>query len=394
MQQYSKRILSLSESATIAVASLARKLQAEGKDVLSFSAGEPDFDTPQVIKDEAIRALNCGFTKYTAVAGIPELLQAIAQKLKRDNNLEYEPKEIIVSNGAKQSLFNTFQAIIDDGDEVLIPTPYWVTYPELVTYSGGKPIFIPTTQEYGFKARGVDFERAITQKTKAIVLTSPSNPTGMIYTKEELQTIADIAIKHNLWVISDEMYEKLVYDGAFVSIASLNDSILQKTITINGLSKSVAMTGWRMGYAACKDQKLIKLMDNLQSQCTSNINSLTQKASIMALNGSADPDIEAMREAFKERRDIACKLIEEIPGINVVKPDGAFYLFINIQNVKGYNGDSMQFCKALLEQVGVALVPGSAFGMDGFVRMSFACDLAQIKEGFVRINKFVRGESL
>lgn len=393
MQQYSKRILSLGESATIAVASLARKLQAEGRDVLSFSAGEPDFDTPQVIKDEAIRALNCGFTKYTAVAGIPELLQAIAQKLKRDNNLEYDPKEIIVSNGAKQSLFNTFQAIIDDGDEVLIPAPYWVTYPELVTYSGGKPVFIPTTEEYGFRARGIDFERAITPKTKAIVLTSPSNPTGMIYTKDELQTIADIAVKNNLWIISDEMYEKLVYDGTFTSIASLNDSILQKTITINGLSKSVAMTGWRMGYAACKDQKLVKLMDNLQSQCTSNINSLTQKAAIVALNGSADQDIETMREAFKERRDTACRLIDEIPGISTVKPDGAFYLFINIQKVHGYNGDSMQFCKALLEKVGVALVPGSAFGMDGFVRMSFACDLAQIEEGFVRINKFVRGEA-
>ena len=392
MQQYSKRILSLGESATIAVASLARKLQAEGRDVLSFSAGEPDFDTPQVIKDEAIRALNCGFTKYTAVAGIPELLQAISQKLKRDNNLEYDPKEIIVSNGAKQSLFNAFQAIIDDGDEVLIPSPYWVTYPELVTYSGGKPIFIPTKEEYGFKARGIDFERAITPKTKAIVLTSPSNPTGMIYTKDELQAIADIAVKHKLWVISDEMYEKLVYDGTFTSIASLNDFIMRQTITINGLSKSVAMTGWRMGYAACKDQKLIKLMDNLQSQCTSNINSLTQKAAIVALNGSADQDIESMREAFKERRDTACRLIDEIPGISAVKPDGAFYLFINIQKVNGYGGDSMQFCKALLEKVGVALVPGSAFGMDGFVRMSFACDLAQIEEGFVRINKFVRGE--
>lgn len=393
MQQYSKRILSLSESATIAVASLARKLQAEGRDILSFSAGEPDFDTPQVIKDEAIRALNCGFTKYTAVAGIPELLQAIAQKLKRDNNLEYDTKEIIVSNGAKQSLFNTFQAIINEGDEVLIPAPYWVTYPELVTYSGGKPVFIPTTEEYGFRARGIDFERAITPKTKAIVLTSPSNPTGMIYTKNELQTIADIAVKNNLWIISDEMYEKLIYDGTFTSIASLNDSILQKTITINGLSKSVAMTGWRIGYAACKDQKLVKLMDNLQSQCTSNINSLTQKAAIVALNGSADQDIETMREAFKERRDTACRLIDEIPGISTVKPDGAFYLFINIKKVNGYNGDSMQFCKELLEKVGVALVPGSAFGMDGFVRMSFACDLAQIEEGFVRINKFVRGEA-
>lgn len=390
MQTYSKRILSLSESATIAVATLARQLQAEGKDVLSFSAGEPDFDTPQVIKDEAIRALNCGFTKYTSVAGIPELLQAIATKLKRDNGLDYDAKEIIVSNGAKQSLFNVFQAIIDDGDEVLIPTPYWVTYPELVTYSGGKPVFVPTNEEYNFKARGIDFERLITPKTKAIVLTSPSNPTGMVYSKAELEDIAQVALKHNLWVISDEMYEKLIYEGEFVSIGAINDSILQKTITINGLSKAVAMTGWRMGYAACKDKTLVKLMDNLQSQCTSNINSITQKASIIALNGSADVDIEHMREAFKERRDIACNLIDEIAGISIVKPHGAFYLFINIQKVRGFDGDSMKFCKALLEKTGVALVPGSAFGMDGFVRMSFACDLEQIKEGFIRIAKFVK----
>ncbi len=390
MSKYSKRIQSLSESATIAVATLARKLQAEGRDILSFSAGEPDFDTPKVIKEEAIRALNSGFTKYTSVAGIPELLEAISQKLKRDNNLSYEPKEIIVSNGAKQSLFNAFQALIDDGDEVLIPAPYWVTYPELVTYSGGKPVFINTNEEYGFRARGIDFENAITSKTKAIVLTSPSNPTGMIYSKDELEDIAQVAIKHNLWVISDEMYEKLVYDGEFVSIASLNDEISKRTITINGLSKAVAMTGWRMGYAACKDKNLVKLMDNLQSQCTSNINSITQKASVIALNGSADTDIEYMREAFRERRDVACDLIEEIAGISVVKPQGAFYLFINIQNVKGFNGDSMRFCKELLEKVGVALVPGSAFGMDGFVRMSFACDLEQIKEGLDRISRFIR----
>lgn len=389
MQKYSKRILSLSESATIAVASLARKLQAEGKDILSFSAGEPDFDTPQAIKDEAIRALNSGFTKYTAVSGIPELLEAISHKFKRDNNLDYSTKEIIVSNGAKQSLFNIFQALINEGDEVLIPTPYWVTYPELVVYSGGTPIFIPTTQEYSFKVRSIDFERAITSKTKAIVLTSPSNPTGTVYDKADLEAIAKIAVEHNLWIISDEMYEKLIYEGDFVSIASLNDEILQRTITINGLSKAVAMTGWRMGYAACKDTTLIKLMDNLQSQCTSNINSITQKASIVALNGSVDVDINYMREAFKERRDLACNLISEIPGINVVKPQGAFYLFINIQNIRRYNGDSMQFCKDLLEKAGVALVPGSAFGMDGFVRMSFACDIEQIKAGFIRIAKFI-----
>ncbi|RDU72884.1 pyridoxal phosphate-dependent aminotransferase [Helicobacter aurati] len=390
MPQYSKKILSLSESATIAVATLARDLKAQGKDILSFSAGEPDFDTPQIIKDEAMRALNSGFTKYTSVAGIPELLQTIANKLKRENNLQYDSKEIIVSNGAKQSLFNVFQAIINEGDEVLIPAPYWVTYPELVIYSGGKPVFIPTTEEYDFKARGTDFEAAITAKTKAIVLTSPSNPTGMIYSKAQLESIAQIAIKHNLWIVSDEMYEKLIYEGTFTSIGSLSDEVLQRTITINGLSKCVAMTGWRMGYAASKDKTLIKLMDNLQSQCTSNINSITQKASIPALDGSVDLDISHMREAFKERRDMACNLIKEIPGISVIKPEGAFYLFINIQKIRGFNGDSMEFCKSLLEKNGVALVPGSAFGMDGFVRMSFACDIEQIKKGFMRIADFIK----
>ncbi|PAF45361.1 pyridoxal phosphate-dependent aminotransferase [Helicobacter sp. 11S02629-2] len=386
--QYSKKILGLHESATIAVDTLAKKLKAEGKDILSFSAGEPDFDTPKPIKDEAVRALNLGFTKYTPVAGIPELLDAIREKLKRDNGLEYERDEIIVSNGAKQSLFNTFQALIDDGDEVLIPSPYWVTYPELVTYSGGKPVFVPTKQEYNFKASALDFEKHITPKTKALVLTSPNNPTGMVYDKEELTEIAKMAVKHKLWVISDEMYEKLVYGVKFHSIGSLGEDILKQTVTINGLSKSVAMTGWRMGYAASKDKKLVKLMTNLQSQCTSNINSITQKASIIAL--SLTTEVEQMREAFEARRDEACAIIKRISGISVVKPDGAFYLFIDISKVKGFNGDSMEFCKELLNQKGVALVPGVAFGMDGFVRMSFACSIEDIREGIARIEAFIK----
>lgn len=392
-QTYSNKILNLSESATIAIASFARKLKAEGRDILSFSAGEPDFDTPQLIKDEAIRALNIGFTKYTAVAGIPELLQAISDKLKRDNKLDCSPSEIIVSNGAKQSLFNTFQALINEGDEVLIPSPCWVTYPEVITFSGGKPVFIETKEEFNFKARGLDFAKAITEKTKAIVLTSPSNPTGMIYNKDELEGILKVAKEHNLWIISDEMYEKLSYEKQATSIASLvdiNSDIAKRIVTINGLSKSVAMTGWRMGYAACKDKNLIKYMDNLQSQCTSNINSLTQKASIVALSEEINQDIEYMREEFKKRRDVACKIIDDIPGLSVVKPDGAFYLFINISGVKKYNGDSMKFCNDLLENAGVALVPGIAFSMDGFIRFSFACDIEDIKEGLRRINEFIK----
>ncbi|PAF48470.1 aspartate aminotransferase [Helicobacter sp. 12S02634-8] len=389
--QYSQKIQNLSESATIAISTLAAELKAKGKNILSFSAGEPDFDTPQVIKDEAIRALNSGYTKYTPVAGIPELRQAIAAKLKRENNLDYTPSEILVSNGAKQSLFNALQALIEQGDEVIIPAPYWVTYPEIVIYSGGKPVFIPTDEATDFKITPKQLKEAITPKTKALILTTPSNPTGIVYTQSELIQIAQILQGSNIWVISDEMYEKLTYDIVFTSAASISEDMMKRTITVNGLSKSVAMTGWRMGYLATKDTKLLKLMNNLQSQCTSNINSITQRASIVALNGEADSDIEMMREAFQKRRDLACELIENIAGLSVLKSQGAFYLFINIKDITRYNGDSMRFCKDLLETEGVALVPGKAFGMDGYVRFSFACSNEQITEGFKRIAKFLKG---
>ncbi|PAF50020.1 aspartate aminotransferase [Helicobacter sp. 12S02232-10] len=387
---YSQKIKNLSESATIAISTLASELKAKGRDILSFSAGEPDFDTPQVIKDEAIRALNSGYTKYTPVAGIPELLKAIADKLERENGLTYSPKEILVSNGAKQSLFNIFQALIEEGDEVIIPSPYWVTYPELVTYSGGKPVFIPTNESTDFKITPKQLKEAITSKTKMLVLTTPSNPTGMVYLKNELIQIAEILQGSKIWVVSDEMYEKLIYDVEFTSCAAISEDMMSRTITVNGLSKSVAMTGWRMGYLATKDLKLLKLMNNLQSQCTSNINSITQRASIVALNGEADADIELMREAFQKRRDLACELIGDIGGLKVLKPQGAFYLFINIKDISKYNGDSMKFSQELLEKEGVALVPGKAFGMDGYVRFSFACSNDQIIEGLNRISRFVK----
>lgn len=387
---YSQKIQNLSESATIAISTLASELKAKGRDVLSFSAGEPDFDTPQVIKDEAIRALNSGFTKYTAVPGIPELREAIAKKLKRENGLSYTPKQVLVSNGAKQSLFNIFQALVNDGDEVIVPAPYWVTYPELVIYSGGKPVFITTDENSNFKITAKQLKNAITPKTKILVLTTPSNPTGMVYTKAELTEIAEVLKDTKIWVVSDEMYEKLVYGVKFTSAASISDDMMKRTITVNGLSKSVAMTGWRMGYLATTDDKLVKLMDNLQSQCTSNINSITQKASVVALNGDADRDIEMMRQAFEKRRDLACDLINNIGGLSVQKPQGAFYLFINIKGVTKFGGDSMKFCSELLSEQGVALVPGSAFGMDGYVRLSFACSTEQIIEGIKRIEKFAR----
>lgn len=385
---YSSRITNLQESATIAISTLATTLKAQGRDILSFSAGEPDFDTPEPIKLAAKAALDQGFTKYTQVAGIPELKQAIANKLERENGLRYEPKQILVSNGAKQSLFNVFQALIDKGDEVIIPAPYWVTYPELVTYSGGSNVFIETNEQNGFKITAKSLRQAITSKTKALVLTTPSNPTGMVYTKQELESIAQVLQGSSIVVIADEMYEKLLYDGEFVSVGSISQDMFERTITINGLSKSVAMTGWRMGYCACADSTLIKLMTNLQSQCTSNINSITQKASIIALEGGVDTQIESMRQAFLARRDLAVAGINQIKGLRTLSPQGAFYLFISIGNACG--GDSMEFCKQLLEQEGVALVPGSAFGMDSFVRLSFACSTEQLNQGIARIAHFMQ----
>jgi aspartate aminotransferase len=380
------RINTLSESITIAITTLAQELRAEGKDILSFSAGEPDFDTPQVIKDAAIEAINAGFTKYTAVDGIPELKKAVADKLKRDNGLEYAPNQIIVNNGAKHSLFNLFAATIQKGDEVIVPAPYWVTYPELVKYCGGTPIEIDTNDAAGFKITPEQLKAAITPKTRMLILTSPSNPTGAVYSKEELIAIGKVLEGTDILVASDEMYEKLVYDGEFTSAAAVSEDMYKRTITINGLSKSVAMTGWRFGYMAAADTELIQATKKLQSQSTSNICSITQKAAIVGLNGSADDDIEMMRKAFAERRDEAVKLFNAIDGLSVLSPAGAFYLFVNIKEV---TGDSMTFCKELLSEKGVAVVPGVGFGSDGYFRFSFATDLESIREGIKRIADFV-----
>lgn len=385
---FSNRIQTLSESMTIAVATLAKKLKAEGKDIVSFSAGEPDFDTPLAIKEAAKEAIDEGFTKYTAVAGIPELLKAVAFKLQRDNNLVYSPNQILTSNGAKHSLFNLFQTVIDEGDEVIIPSPYWVTYPELVKYSGGKSVIIDTDDSSGFKITPTQLKEAITPKTKMLVLTSPSNPTGSVYSKEELEALAEVLKDTDILVASDEMYEKLLYnDVKFTSTASINEDMFARTITINGLSKSVAMTGWRFGYLASSNAGLIKKMDDLQSQSTSNINSITQKASIVALMGDVDDEIESMRVAFEARMNEAVTLFNAIDGLSVVKPDGAFYLFVNI---KAISDDSLEFCKQLLQDEGVAVVPGVGFGAEGYFRFSFATDIATIREGIKRIERFVQ----
>ncbi|RUM74332.1 MAG: pyridoxal phosphate-dependent aminotransferase [Sulfurovum sp.] len=382
----SHRIQTLSPSITIAISSLARELKAEGKDILSFSAGEPDFETPQGIKDAAIQAINDGFTQYTAVAGIPELLEAIAIKLQRDNHIHYAPTDIIVSNGAKQSLFNLFQSVLDEGDEVIIPSPYWVTYPELVKYANAIPITIETDEISGFKITPAQLKNAITEKTKMLVLTTPSNPTGSVYSKSELEALAAVLKETDIIVASDEMYEKLVYDIDFVATASISDDMYQRTVTINGLSKSVAMTGWRFGYLATPKKELIEAMNKLQSQSTSNINSITQKAAIPALLGDVDRDIENMRRAFEARADEAVKLFNAIDGISVLKPQGAFYLFVNIKDI---STDSIAFCKALLQETGVAVVPGIGFGAEGYFRFSFATDITTIREGIRRIEKFI-----
>ncbi|WP_188108554.1 pyridoxal phosphate-dependent aminotransferase [Sulfurimonas lithotrophica] len=381
------RINSLSESITIAITTLSQELKAEGKDILSFSAGEPDFGTPQVIKDAAIKAINDEHTKYTAVDGVPALKKAIAGKLKRDNGLTYEPNQIITNNGAKHTLFNLFSATIENGAEVIIPAPYWVTYPELVKYCGGKVVEIQTDDTTGFKITPEQLKAAITPKTKMLILTIPSNPTGAVYSKDELTAIAKVLEGTDIMVASDEMYEKLTYDGEFVSCASISDDMYKRTVTINGLSKSVAMTGWRFGYMAAADTELVKATKKLQSQSTSNINSITQYAAIAGLDGSADADIAMMKKAFVQRRDEAVKLINEIEGLSVLKPDGAFYLFVNTKEI---TQDTLTFAKELLDKKLVAVVPGEAFGTPGYFRLSFATDLDTIREGIKRIEEFVK----
>ena len=386
--QLSKKVQTLSESITMSITALAKELKANGQDVLSFSAGEPDFDTPQIIKEAAISAINEGFTKYTAVDGIPELKDAIIAKLKRDNNLTYSRNNIIVSNGAKHSLFNLFQALIDEGDEVIIPSPYWVTYPELVKFSGGKVVEIKTDDNNNFKITPEQLKNAITEKTKLLILTTPSNPTGAIYNKNELEQLSKILKDTNIFIASDEMYEKLVFDNrTFTSVASINEDMFQRTITINGLSKSVAMTGWRFGYLATPNMDLIKAMKKLQSQSTSNINSITQKAAIIGLSAQIDNEITTMVKAFESRRDYAVEAFNKIERVSVFKPEGAFYLFVNISKI---SNNSLEFSKELLEKYGVAVVPGIGFGAEGYIRFSFATDIKTIKSGIERFNQFVK----
>lgn len=385
--KFSNRVKSLEESITLVISAKAKEMKANGIDVISLSAGEPDFDTPVKIKNAVKNALDNGCSKYTAVTGTPEVLKAIQAKLKNDNALEYKTSQILTNVGAKHSLFNITQALIDSGDEVIIPAPYWVTYPQIVLYAGGKPIILETDESTGFKITAKQLKDAITPKTKLLMLNSPSNPTGAIYSKSELEEIAEVLKGTDVMVASDEIYEKVNFTSEFTPTASISDDMYQRTITINGLSKCGAMPGWRFGYMASVNDELIKACKALSSQSTSNICSLAQVGAIPSLLGETDDDIEMMRKEYQKRRDFAVKAINDIDGLSVTNPDGAFYLFVNCKKV---DNDSMRFCKRMLEEANVATVPGIGFGMDGYFRVSYATDLESIKIALSRIAKFVK----
>ena len=394
----SEKIKAVSPSTTLAIDSKFKEMKAQGIDVVGFGAGEPDFDTPEYIKEAAICAMREGKTKYTPAAGTMELRKAICEKLQRENGLSYEPNQVVVSNGAKHSLVNTFMAILNPGDEVIIPAPFWVSYPEMVKIADGSPVIINTTEENDFKFTAEQFEKAITPKTRALVLNSPSNPTGMVYTEEELRAIADIAVKHEIYVISDEIYEHLIYEGERVSIASFGEKIKDLTIIINGVSKTYAMTGWRIGYCAAHPE-IAKAMSNLQSHATSNPNSIAQAATIAALNGGMD-EIEKMKVEFKKRRDHMVERINAIKGVSAKKPQGAFYVMMNISGLKGKTfagvtiNTSDDLANILLEKAKLALIPGSGFGADDYMRWSYATSMKNIDDGLNRLEAFLKGATL
>lgn len=392
--ELSNKFKAISPSPTLLIDAKFKQMKADGMDVVGFGAGEPDFDTPQHIKDAAIAAINAGFTKYTPASGTLDIKKAVCDKLKRDNGLSYEPNQIVVSNGAKHSLINAFGAILNPGDEVIVPAPYWVSYPEMIKYNDGVPVILYTTEEKGFKFSAEDFKAAITPKTKAIVLNSPSNPTGMVYTEEELRAIADVAVENNIFVISDEIYEYLVYDGVkHVSIASFNDKIKDLTIIINGVSKTYAMTGWRIGYTA-SNAEIAKAMGNVQSHTTSNPNSIAQAATVAALNGPMD-ELREMIKAFDERRRYMADRINSIDGVSCLVPQGAFYVMMNISALKGKTikgkliNTADDFSEVFLEKELVAVVSGNGFDAPDYVRWSYATSMENIKEGIDRLERLL-----
>jgi aspartate aminotransferase len=380
-----KRVQHISASQTLAITALVNKMKKEGEDVISFAAGEPDFDTPKHIKQAGITAINQGFTKYTATSGIIELKLAICEKFKKDNNLIYKPENILVSNGTKQCLYNLIQVLVNPDDEVLIPIPYWVSYEEMVKLAEGRCVFLKPNKQLKITANQI--ERSISAKTKVLILNSPSNPSGVVYDKKELEEIARVCVKRNIIVISDEIYEKLIYGKIHYSIASFNSEINKLTMGVNGVSKSYAMTGWRIGYCA-GPKEIIETASSLQDHSTANPNSIAQKAALAALTGSEEC-IQEMVKEYRKRRDYIIARLRTIKGIKVDMPDGAFYAFADVSKLYNKNvAVSVIFCTALLKQFFVGAIPGSAFGDDRFIRLSFATSLENIKEGVQRIEKF------
>lgn len=381
-----ERVSQVTPSITLAIAAKAKAMKGEGIDVCSFSAGEPDFDTPAHIKAAAEKALAEGKTKYGPASGEPKLREAIAKKLKTENHLDYKPENVIVTNGGKHSLFNLILALIEPGDEVIIPAPYWLSYPEMVTIAGGTSVIVQTDASTGYKITPEQLRQAITPKTKLFVINSPSNPTGMVYTPEELKALADVIVEADILVVSDEIYEKIIYDGVKqISIGTLSPEIFARTIISNGFAKGYSMTGWRIGYLA-GPLDLIKATITLQSHSTSNVCTFAQYGAIAALEGDQNC-VEEMRQAFAKRREVMYARLNAIPSLSCPKPEGAFYLLPDISKT---GLKSLEFCEALLEEHQVAVIPGVAFGADNTIRLSYATDMATIEKGMDRLEKFVK----
>ncbi|MGB3365975.1 MAG: pyridoxal phosphate-dependent aminotransferase [Acidaminobacteraceae bacterium] len=391
----SKKLSSITPSFTIGISTKVNELKSQGVDIINLSIGEPDFFTPTSAKEAAKVAIDENRTKYDAVAGVKEFRQVICKKLKEENLLDYQIDEIVVSSGAKHAISNTLIAITDPGDEILIPKPYWVSYPEMVKLTGGVPTFIDTDKANNFKVTKTDLERSITDKTKAIFITNPSNPTGAIYSKEELVSIVNVCIKNDIYIIADEIYEKICYDGNYTSIASISTEAKDITITINGLAKSAAMTGWRIGYTA-SNKDLAKAISSIQGHLVSHPCTIAQYAGIEALR-SGKEDMDLMLEGYRERRNMAKEMFATMPGVDIVDPDGAFYIFMDLSSIKeNFKYDesfSIEVCNRLLEDYKLALVPGVAFGLDDFVRMSYAADINDVRRGIEIIGEFVSANS-
>ncbi len=384
MLKVNRRIKDIIGSTTLAITARAKELQAQGHDVVNFGAGEPDFDTPDFIKQAAIKAMNSGFTKYTPSIGTQELREAISAKFQKDNNVTYKPNQIVVSCGAKHSLFNIIQVLVDDGDEVIFQSPYWVSYPEMVKAAGGRSVIIPTDKTTGFKITADLLKKNLTTKTKLLILNSPSNPTGVMYTQAELAQLAKVCVEHKIYVISDEIYEKLIYDDIkFCSIASLGKEIYDLTITVNGVSKAYAMTGWRIGYAA-GPVEIMEYIKKYQDHSTSNPTSISQVAAQAALGASNDT-IDSMCKVFKGRRDLILQCLDQIPQISYIRPQGAFYVFCDVSQFS----DGPTVAKEMLDDIKVAVIPGDGFGSPNYIRFSFATSETKIKDGIGRMKQWI-----